>query len=127
MSLSPAEEPSLRISVDDRPDEIRSLADWLRREDQLRGRVSFRPAARPADGEMGGVVDVLSVAFGAGGAGAVLAGTLSTWLASRRADLKVTVTARDGAKVELDAHRVRDVAEVLRELQRLAHGPDQPE
>ncbi len=127
MSLSPAEEPPLWISVGDDPDDLRSLVGWLRREDRLRGRVSFRPGAHPVDGEMGGVAEVLSVAFGAGGAGAVLAGSLSTWLANRRADLKVTVTARDGAKVELDAHRVRDVAEVLRELERLAQGPDQPE
>lgn len=76
---------------------------------------------------MGGVVDVLTVAFGSGGVGAVLAGSLSTWLVNRRADIKLTVTGRGGDKLELDARRVRDVAEVLRDMERLAHGSDLPE
>ena len=69
---------------------------------------------------MGGVLDVLVVALGSGGAGAVLATSVSTWLSQpRRADVKLTVTAEDGRHIELDARRIRDPAVLLREVERL--------
>jgi hypothetical protein len=89
-------------------------------EDTLRGRV--RTASRPVrPGEMGaGVLDVLEVVLGSGGAGAVLASLVSAWLSQpRRADVTLTVTAEDGRYIELDARRVRDPAVLLREVERL--------
>lgn len=105
---------------------LRSLLDWLGHEDTLRGRVrAVHASVRP--GEMGGVLDVLMVALGSGGAGAVLATSVSTWLSQpRRADVKLTITAEDGRHIELDAHRVRDPVVVLREVERLL-GPKAPE
>ncbi len=120
-----ATDPRLSISADD-GDVLRSVLDWLRREDTLRGRV--RAASAPVrPGEMGGVFDVLIVALGSGGAGAALATSLSTWLSQpRRADVKLTVTADDGRHIELDAHRVPDPAVLLREVERLLR-PEAPE
>jgi Effector Associated Constant Component 1 len=105
----------LSIGADD-GDVLRSLLDWLRHEDALRGRV--RAAQTPVrPGEMGGVLDVLEVALGSGGAGAVLATSVSAWLSQpRRADVTLTVTAEDGRHIELDARRVRDPAVLLREV-----------
>jgi hypothetical protein len=95
---------------------LRSLLDWLRHEDALRGRVrAVQTPLRP--GEMGGVLDLLEVALGSGGAGAVLAASVSSWLSQpRRADVTLTVTAEDGRHIELDARRVRDPAVLLREV-----------
>ncbi|MFJ1562297.1 effector-associated constant component EACC1 [Streptomyces mirabilis] len=93
---------------------LRSLLDWLHHEDELRGRVVLERAA-PRSGEMGGLVDALVVALGSGGAGAVLARSLSTWLWQRRSDLKITITS-DGRTIELDAQRVPDVQALIREV-----------
>jgi len=94
---------------------LRSLLDWLRHEDALRGRV--RPAqALVRPGEMGaGVFDALEIALGSGGAGAVLAASVSAWLSQpRRADVRLTVTAPDGRHIEFDARRVRGPAVLVR-------------
>lgn len=111
--------PQLSISAGN-GDVLRSLLDWLRHENTLRGRVCTAHApVRP--GEMGsGVLDVLVVALGSGGAGAALATSVSTWLSQpRRADVKLTMTAEDGRHIELDARRVCDPAVLLREVERL--------
>jgi hypothetical protein len=100
------------------------LLDWLRHEDTLRGRV--RTAQTPArPGEMGGVLDALEVALGSGGADALLATSVSTWLSQpRRTDVKLTVTAEDGRHIELDARRIQDPAVLLREVERLLRPKD---
>jgi hypothetical protein len=116
-------DPQLSISAED-GDVLRSLLDWLRHEDTLRGGVRMaQTSVRP--GEMGGVLDVLVVALGSGGAGAVLATSVSTWLSQpRRADVTLTVTAEDGRRIELDARRIRDPAVLLREVERLLRTED---
>ncbi|MGH3707830.1 MAG: effector-associated constant component EACC1 [Pseudonocardiaceae bacterium] len=116
----------LNISAQD-GDVLRSLLEWLRHEDTLRGRVHTAPTPVPP-GEMGGVLDVLVVALGSGGAGAALATSVSTWLSQpRRTDVKLTMTAEDGRHLELNAHRVQDPAALLREVQQLlkTEDPDQ--
>ncbi|MFJ9618820.1 effector-associated constant component EACC1 [Streptomyces noursei] len=45
--------------------QLRSLMDWLRHEDGLRGRVRACQSP-PAPGEMGGALDALAVAVGSG-------------------------------------------------------------
>jgi hypothetical protein len=114
----------LRITVADDPDHLRSLLEWLRLEDELRGQVRLEAAHDPSGQQMGGVLDVLTVALGSGGAGAVLASSLSTWLTHRSSDVKITVTAPDGRRVEVDARRVRDVPALTRDVERLAHPPE---
>ncbi|MFD2417236.1 effector-associated constant component EACC1 [Amycolatopsis pigmentata] len=105
-------------------DELRSLHDWLRRDDALRGQVE--PVHADVEpGQMGGVLDALVVAVGSGGMGAVLAGSLSTWISQRRSDVKLTVTIEDGRKIELDAKRV-DPQTVIRDIARLLDEQEPP-
>jgi hypothetical protein len=124
---TPAEtEPLLRITVADDPDALQSLLDWLRLEDELRGRLRLEPSSDDIGGEMGGLFDVLTIAMGSGGAGAVLARSLSTWLTHRHADVKVTVKGPGGRTVEVDAHLVQgDVPGLMREIRQLVDGSEQ--
>lgn len=115
----------LWIRIAQGADELRSLHDWLSRDDALRGRARL-VAARVEPGQMGGLLDALVVAVGSGGMGAVLAGALSTWISHRRSDVKLTVTSDDGRKVELDATRV-DPQTVLREVGKLLDSREPPQ
>jgi hypothetical protein len=86
--------------------ELYSLFGWLQHADELRGRVSA-PATRPAPHEMGGAIEILSVALGGGSVGAVLAGALTTWLQTRRARISVEIVEGESGetvrRVEVDA------------------------
>ncbi|MFD5831917.1 hypothetical protein ACFWGZ_41205, partial [Lentzea sp. NPDC060358] len=62
----------LTVSGEDDQVHLRSLRDWLTREDLFRGRLSLRGEA-PRPGQMGAAVEVLMVAVGSGGAATVLA------------------------------------------------------
>ncbi|MDI6104377.1 hypothetical protein QLQ12_37880 [Actinoplanes sp. NEAU-A12] len=92
--------------VDGQPDDLYSLFDWLQRTDELRGHVKTQ-SRRPESHEMGGAVEVLSVALGSGGAGAVLISVLTTWLQARRARICIEVTHAESGeiirRVEVDA------------------------
>ncbi|MFB6893813.1 hypothetical protein ACFCX4_31355 [Kitasatospora sp. NPDC056327] len=86
--------------------EAESLTDWLRGAPEL-GRVTLsgRP---PAPGEMGAVLDTVSVGLGAGGGLSVLAASLRTWFAQpRRSDVRLKIRRPGGETVEIDAKRVR--------------------
>lgn len=117
--------PLLRITVAEDPDALQSLTDWLRHEDDLRGRLRLEPSGSGTGEEMGGLLDVLTIAMGSGGAGAVLARSLSTWLTQRNAEVKVTVSRSDGRSVEVHA-RVRpdDVPGLMREISQLVDAPE---
>lgn len=104
----------LRVAGPDEIGDTVSLIAWLRNERDLQGAVRVVPRLA-ADGEMGGAFEMLSVALGSGGAGVALAHSLSIWIAGRRADVKLTVTAR-GRTVELDARRVPDAQSLIREV-----------
>ena len=96
----------LRISGGDEAEEITSLREWLRDEPAVRGLV--QPVSEPigpSDLSGGGVVTLLTVALGSGGAGAALAGSLTTWLQTRRPTVKLSVSAK-GRTAELHAHRI---------------------
>ncbi|MFF0531619.1 hypothetical protein ACFYT3_24940 [Nocardia amikacinitolerans] len=102
--------------------ELAELADWFRRDDELRGSVTVpRPQIR--DGQMGDLYDVLIVAVSSGGVAAALARSLTTWLTYRRSDVKITVTRADGATYELDARRVKS-EDVVGDIQKLLDPPD---
>ncbi|MET7393970.1 hypothetical protein ABZS66_10795 [Dactylosporangium sp. NPDC005572] len=114
----------MQISVDDRErlDDLWSLQEWLGHEPDLAGAVRLT-TARPEGHELG-AADVLSVAVGSGGAIAVLAASLRAWFAQpRRSDVKLTLSRGD-TRIELDAKRVADVAEVIRALSELENGGD---
>jgi hypothetical protein len=68
---------------------------------------------------MGGAVEVLTVALGSSGAGAVLARSLCTWLVQRRSDITITITAPSGNLVRVDVARARDPESVVREVSSL--------
>lgn len=105
----------LSVDGDDAAEGLAELQDWLRQEPEFRGRVTAvgRP---PQPGELGVVTDLLSVAASSGGALSVLAASLKAFFAQpRRADLKVTITAPDGRKIEVDAKRVKDVDALLQQ------------
>lgn len=107
----------VHVSVQgDKPVEgLEELSDWLRLESELRGRVSSA-AAVPRPGELDALSDALMVAVGSGGTLSVLATSLKTFLAQpRRSDVRIVVTSPDGRRVELDAKRVSDVDQLLRQ------------
>lgn len=112
----------LWISSESGADELRSLLDWLRHEEEFRGRVRLQQAS-PRSDEMGGVLEALVVALGSGGTGAVLARSLSTWLSHRRSDVKLTIKNDNGRTIELDAKRV-DAQALVGEVGRLLDPPE---
>ncbi|WP_157855149.1 effector-associated constant component EACC1 [Kitasatospora purpeofusca] len=104
--------------------EAESLTDWLRGEPGLT-RVTLTGRA-PAPGEMGSVLDAVTVALGAGGALSVLASSLRVWFAQpRRSDVRLKIRRADGGTLELDAKRVR--AGDLEDLLRTALESQEPE
>ncbi|MFJ8932024.1 hypothetical protein ACIRLA_36185 [Streptomyces sp. NPDC102364] len=91
--------------------ELAALAGWLRAERELESTVQVL-RANVGGTELGSGLDVISVAVGSGGIGVALAQSLSAWLRTRRADIKVTVTA-NGRTIEIDAKRVKDSAGLI--------------
>ncbi|MFE3206110.1 hypothetical protein [Embleya sp. NPDC059237] len=109
------------ISGDDEIGELAALVGWLRAERDLQG--SVRVVRKDiAEGELGGGLDVISVAVGSGGVGVALAQSLSAWLRTRRADVRVRFTA-NGRTVEVDARRVSDPTALIT---RVLEGDDAP-
>ncbi|MDY0812427.1 effector-associated constant component EACC1 [Kitasatospora purpeofusca] len=109
--------------------EAESLTDWLRGEPGLT-RTTLTGRA-PAPGEMGSVLDTVTVALGAGGGLSVLASSLRTWFAQpRRGDVRLKIRRADGGTLELDAKRVRagDLEAILRTaLESQEPGSQEPE
>ncbi|GAA2051600.1 hypothetical protein GCM10009839_68310 [Catenulispora yoronensis] len=104
-----------RIFVDEGAlEDIGSLDQWLANEDAFRGRVkAVRKPIGPE--EMGGAVELLSVAVSPGGAGAVLASSLTTWLLTRRSKAKLRIEADDRVVV-LELATVDEVGPLLERL-----------
>ncbi|MGW3956388.1 effector-associated constant component EACC1 [Streptomyces sp. NPDC004752] len=99
------------ISGGDEVGELASLASWFSAERELQGTV--RVVRRDIEEtDLGGALDVLSVAVGSGGVGVALAQSLSAWLRARRSDIKVTITA-NGRTIEVDARRVSDPVSLI--------------
>jgi Effector Associated Constant Component 1 len=99
--------------------EITELWEWLRGERRLAGAVE--PVRRsPGESELGGTIELLTVALGSGGAGVVLARSLAVWLRTRRSDVSVVVRTKTGSATvtatNLDEDQVLPLLEqVLRE------------
>ncbi|WP_157857969.1 effector-associated constant component EACC1 [Streptomyces durhamensis] len=125
-SETPSARCTLRVQVSAEPGEdaethLVSLRDWLAAEEALRGRVEL-PARTPRPGQMGAALDVLAVALGSGGAGAVLARSLSTWLVQRRADVTVHLSRSDGREVTVEVRRTSDPQAVIGAVGQLLDG-----
>ena len=84
--------------------ELRDLYGWLAAEEDLRVRVVERP---PSSGEMGALLEGLAVVLAPGGAAAVLAGSLMSWLSRRRSDLTIRLRRADGAELEVAVTQLR--------------------
>jgi hypothetical protein len=111
--MPPAGDDELQIEVS--PEFLPSLADWLNSEDSLHGRVrALRPAPEP--GQLGTAVELLSVALGSGGAGAVLVRSICTWLSQRRAEVSVSIKDAGGREFQFSSKSLKqDPSEVFRE------------
>jgi hypothetical protein len=99
-------ETEIRIFGGDTVAEFISLREWLRGERVLAGTVRTVPH-QPAETELGGAFELLTIALGSGGAGATLAKSLITWLQTRRPGVKITVTSQSGS-ITLEARQVKD-------------------
>lgn len=89
-----------------------SLNQWLHREDGLRGRIQAKRTS-PSEGEMGTLLDTLTVAVGSSGALAILARSLHTWLKQpRRAIVRLRVKGPDGVVVDFTAEHVKDLEQI---------------
>ena len=87
-------EAQLLVTGADDAAETAALWSWL--QDECALRPGMRPIEGPADETaLGGVVDVLVVTLGSGGAGVALARSLTTWLQTRRPDVSVSVVCGD--------------------------------
>jgi hypothetical protein len=110
-------EMKLSVTGGEAPDAFESLVDWLRGDVQLSGRIGLvRGATGP--GEMGTVVDMLTVAVGTGGGLTLLASALQAWLSQpRHSQIQVTVRGHGGDTVVIEADRVRpeEVETLLRQ------------
>jgi hypothetical protein len=92
----------IEISLEGEADESELLAlrDWLVQESPRPGGVEL--TARLAEpGTMGPVVDTLQVTLGAGGS--VLAGSVATWLSTRRRPVSLRLKRPDGSELEISA------------------------
>jgi hypothetical protein len=103
-----------RLTVDGVDSDVEALWDWLRNEQELRGRVRVG-SAPAAPGTMGVPVEVVvTLGTATTTAATVLARSLSTWLKQRHSDVTVTVTGPDGRRAEVSVRRARDAEHVLR-------------
>ncbi|MFG2129296.1 hypothetical protein ACGFNV_16055 [Streptomyces sp. NPDC048751] len=128
-SETPSARCTLRVRVSAEPGveaekHLVSLRDWLAAEEALRGRVELL-ARTPHPGQMGAALDVLAVALGSGGAGAVLARSLSTWLVQRRADVTVHVSRGDGREITVEVRRTSDPQAVIGAVGQLLEGGEE--
>nr|WTB32606.1 hypothetical protein OG781_26820 [Streptomyces sp. NBC_00830] len=100
------DEPAdLRVTVDGGIDEVLSLQRWLSGHDDFAGRTRLCRDG-PEPGQMGAVLETITVAAGSGGAVTALIGTLSVWMRNRGA--KITATVKKGNRsVTITADRVR--------------------
>lgn len=101
--------------VDGAPDDLYALISWLQRDDEFRGRVTAVPVVAGPE-QMGAIAETITVALGSGGAGAVLASTLTTWLQGRRTRISVETAAGDtSCRVEVEAGNAATTERLLRE------------
>ncbi len=94
--------------------DLAALGEWLQGEDELRGRIRTVHGAI-GETELGPVVELLTVALGAGGAGTVLASSLTTWLLTRKTTAKIIVKS-GGRSVTLDIQTADEVAPLLEQI-----------
>lgn len=101
----------IRITDRDEVTKYNELTAWLNGNRDFRGRVT-RVTGPTSDGQLGGIVDMIAVTLGSGGAGVMLAQSLAIWLRNQRADITITVT-RGKKKITVSVQRVSDPLSLL--------------
>jgi Effector Associated Constant Component 1 len=115
--------PTAAIRIDGTDDELRRLANWLRDEDALRGRVKLvdHPIAA---GEMGGALDAVEVVLTSGTASALVT-SLFTWLIQRRKNGKVRLKIRAGNRtVDLTCGSADDAQALIDSIKSILNPTD---
>ncbi|MFG2351498.1 effector-associated constant component EACC1 [Streptomyces phaeochromogenes] len=92
-----------------------ALADWLRYEEDLRGKARLEHA-EVASEQMGGLPQALVVAVSAGGTVTVLARSVVEWMKQRKSDVTVKAVKPTGESFEIDLRRVSDPDVVVIQL-----------
>ncbi|GAA3229250.1 effector-associated constant component EACC1 [Actinocorallia longicatena] len=103
------------------PDDLRSLDDWLRGEERLRGRIRLVPAP-PRPGELGTADEELLVTLADAAQNAALAETVEIWLRHRGTDVTLQVRIGDRPPVTLVGDGTLDVAVLLKAAVEAAGG-----
>jgi hypothetical protein len=109
--------------VDGTDEELRSLASWLRDEDDLRGRVRLSTAPIQ-EGHMGGALDAIVVILTSSTVGTVVT-SVKDWLVARRTADKVTLklSSGTGRELELTCGSSGDAQAVLDSARKFLEGP----
>jgi hypothetical protein len=94
--------------------DMAALGEWLQGEDELRGRIRTS-RADIGETDLGGVVELLTVALGSGGAGTVLASSLTIWLQTRVTTAKIIVKSGKRS-ITLDVQNAGEVAPLLEQI-----------
>ncbi|MFC9507330.1 hypothetical protein [Streptomyces sp. NPDC057002] len=95
--------------------QLGELADWLRHERELRGRVRTEHG-EIAGGEMGGLPEAVVVAVAAGGAVSVLARAAVEWVKHRTRDVTLKVVEPGGESLEISVRRATSQDTLVTEL-----------
>ncbi|MER6288410.1 effector-associated constant component EACC1 [Streptomyces sviceus] len=95
--------------------QLRELAEWLRHERELRGRVHWEHGDIASD-EMGGLPEALVIALSSGGAITVLAQAAVEWVKHRTRDVTLKVVREGGESFEVSVQRATSHDEVVAEL-----------
>jgi Effector Associated Constant Component 1 len=110
----------VRLAVDDRdPEAVRSLRAWLLEEHPVRvhGELGWAQVDRP--GQMGILIDVLTLVVGSGLSLSQLALSIARWRTSRHPAPVVTITREvgDGTIIRIETSDPEAVANAVRELE----------
>ncbi|MFD7402629.1 hypothetical protein ACFV7R_08135 [Streptomyces sp. NPDC059866] len=104
--------------------QLGELAEWLRHERELRGRIRLEQGEPGRDEMSGGLVEALVVALSTGGAVTVLARAAVEWVKHRTRDVTLKVEKSNGESFEVSVQRATsDDALVAQLLDFL--GPDE--
>jgi threonine dehydratase len=105
----------MTVASEEPTEDLFLLREWLESDPALAGTVTLDEVDIKPD-EMGSLSEVLVVALGSGGLATVIAGNLSAWMSSRKAEVTVTKTGADGSSASLTVKNVDDVDKVVKEF-----------
>jgi hypothetical protein len=104
---------TVSIAIDGSDDELRSLANWLRDEDDLRGRVSSENEPIQ-EGRMGGALESIVVILSSATTATVFS-SVKDWLVAKKSAGKITmkISSGNGRELELSCGSTTDMDTAL--------------